>query len=98
MTGVWLPLRSPMASPYLYSAPDRGADSSPRDTYGLGGLPALREPYRPKAAGGLELVGLAQGKVILAGSTFRREKMRLDPSTGTSITAQSRCTSRSQYR
>jgi len=28
---------------------------------------------------------LAQGKVILAGSTFRREKMRLDPCTGTSI-------------
>jgi hypothetical protein len=55
----------------------------------------LREPCRPKAAGGLELVGLAQGKVILAGSTFRREKMRLDPRTGTSITAQSRCSSRS---
>jgi hypothetical protein len=27
----------------------------------------LRERCRPKAAGGLELVGLAQGKVILAG-------------------------------
>src|SRR4029077_13355773 len=46
----------------------RGADSSPRDTYGLGGPPALREPCRPNAAGGLELVGLAQGKVILAAS------------------------------
>ena len=74
---------------------NRGADSSPRDTYGLGGPPALGEPCRPKAAGGLELVGLAQGKVILAGSTFRREKMRLDRSTGTSITAQSRCSSTS---
>ena len=41
----------------------------------------MREPCRPKAAGGLELVGLAQGNVILAGSTFRREKMRLDPCT-----------------
>src|SRR5580692_9691563 len=87
--------------PVIYGEPsslfdsNRGADSSPRDTYGLGGPPALREPCRPKAAGGLELVGLAQGNVILAGSTFRREKMRLDPSTGTSITAQSRCSSTS---
>ena len=95
MTGVWPPLRSSMASPYLYSTPIRGANSSPRDTYGPGGPPALREPCRPKAAGGLELVGLAQGNVILAGSTFRREKMRLDPCTGTSITAQSRCSSTS---
>jgi hypothetical protein len=31
----------------------------------------LREPCRPKAAGGLELVGLARA---MAGSTFRREK------------------------
>jgi hypothetical protein len=88
MTGVWPP-------PVIYGAPlplfdsnrGRGADSSPRDTYGLGGPPALREPCRPKAAGGLELVGLAQGKVILAGSTFR-EKMRLDPRTGTWPTRQ----------
>jgi hypothetical protein len=50
-----------------------------RDIYGLWGRPALREPYRP--VGGLELVCLAQGRVILAGSTFRREKMRLDPCT-----------------
>jgi hypothetical protein len=57
---------------------------------------SLRDPCRPKAAGGLELVGLAaQGNVILAGSTFRREKMRLDPCTGPSITAQSRCSSTS---
>jgi uncharacterized protein YbjT (DUF2867 family) len=46
------------------------------DTYGLGRRPALREPYRP--VGGLELVCLAQGRVILAGSTFRRLKMRSD--------------------
>ena len=84
MTGVWPP-------PVIYGEllplfdSNRGANSSPRDTYGLGGPPALREPCRPKAAGGLELVGLAQGNVILAGSTFRREKMRLDPCTGTSI-------------
>jgi hypothetical protein len=32
--------------------------------------------------GGLELVCFAQGRVILAGSTLRREKMRLDPSSG----------------
>ena len=69
MTGVWPP-------PVIYGEllplfdSNRGADSSPRDTYGLGGPPALREPCRPKAAGGLELVGLAQGKVILAGSTL----------------------------
>jgi hypothetical protein len=77
MTGDWPP------SGHLWRAAtslgsNRGADSSPRDTYGLGGPPALRERCRPKAADGLELVGLAQGKVILAGSTFRREKMRLD--------------------
>ena len=41
----------------------------------------MREPCRLKAVGGLELVCLAQGRVILAGSTFRREKMRLDPCT-----------------
>ena len=56
MTGVWPP-------PVIYGEllplfdSNRGADSSPRDTYGLGGPPALREPCRPKAAGGLELVG-----------------------------------------
>jgi hypothetical protein len=74
---------------------NHGADTSARDIYGLGGRPALREPCSPKAAGGLELVGLAQGNVILVGSTFRREKTRLDPCTGTSITAQSRCSSTS---
>ena len=71
----------------------RVADSSPRDTYGLGRRPALREPCRPSAPGCLELV--RQGKVILAASTFRRLKMRWDPCSGTSITAQSRCSSRS---
>ena len=64
-----------------------------RDDNGVSFGCGAREPCRPKAAGGLELVGLAQGKVILAGSTFRREKMRLDPCTGTSIAAQSRCSS-----
>ena len=55
MTGVWPPLRSSMASPYLYWLHSRG-DSSPRDTYGLGRRPALREPCRPSAPGCLELV------------------------------------------
>jgi hypothetical protein len=82
-----------MASPLFESNCE--AESSPRDTYGLGGPPALREPCRPSAASCLELVCVAQGKVILAASTFRREKVRWDPCTGTSITAQSRCSSRS---
>ena len=93
MTGVWPPSGHLWRAPYLYSTPIAEQTSSPRDTYGLGGRPALREPYR--SVGGLELVCLAQGRVILAGSTLRREKMRLDPCTGTSITAQSRCSSRS---
>jgi hypothetical protein len=60
--------------PVIYDEPpplfdtNRGADSSPRDTYGLGGRPALRA----SGAGSLELICLAQGKVILAASTFRR--------------------------
>src|ERR1700721_2872637 len=61
MTGVWPPLRSSMASPYLFDS-NRGADSSPRDTYGLGGRPALRDPYRPSAAGCLELVSPGPGQ------------------------------------
>jgi hypothetical protein len=65
------PLRSSMGRPYLFDS-SRGADTSARDTYGLGGLPALRDPC-PSAAG-----CLAQGKVILAASTFRRLKMRWD--------------------
>jgi hypothetical protein len=62
MTGVWPP------PPVIYGEPlplfdsNRGADSSPRDTYGLGGRPALREPCRPKAAGGLELVSPGPGQ------------------------------------
>ena len=62
---------------------NRGAHSSARDTYGLWGRPALRDPRRPSAADWLELVCLAQGKVILAASTFRREKMRWDLCRGT---------------
>jgi hypothetical protein len=54
------PLRFIYGEPLLEAS--RGADSSPRETYGLGEPPALREPCRPKAAGG----GLAQGRVILA--------------------------------
>jgi hypothetical protein len=50
--------------------------------YGLWGPPALRGPCRASAAG-----CLAQGKVILAASTFRRLKMRWDLCSGTSITA-----------
>ena len=70
MTGSG-PLRSYMASPYLYWLHSRGKLFAkghlwPRWT------PALREPCRPKAAGSLELVGVAQDKVILAASTFRR--------------------------
>ena len=43
--------------PVIYGEPlplfdsNRGADSSQRDTYGLGGRPALRDPCRPSAAG-----------------------------------------------
>ena len=64
--------------PVIYGEPlplfdsNRGADSLARDTYDLRGRPALRDPCRPSTAGCLELVCLAQGKVILAGSTFRR--------------------------
>ena len=45
----------------------------------------MRDPYRPSAAVCLDLFCLAQGKVILAGSIFRREKMRWDLCTGTSV-------------
>src|SRR6476646_6560881 len=94
MTGVCPP-------PVIYGEPlplfdsNRGVDSSPRDTYGLGGPPALREPCRPSAASCLELVCLAQGKVILAASTFRRLNMRWDLCSGTSMTAQFRHSSTS---
>jgi hypothetical protein len=67
-----------------------------RDIYGLGGRPALRDPYGASAAGRpLEPACRDQGKVIFAGSTFRREKMRCLVWRGTSITAQSRCSSTS---
>ena len=61
MTGVWPP-------PVIYGEllplfdSNRGADSSPRDTYGLGGRPALRDPCRPSAAGCLELVSPGPGQ------------------------------------
>jgi len=43
--------------PVIYGEPlplfdtNRGADSSPRDTYGLGGRPALWDPCRPRGCG-----------------------------------------------
>ena len=61
MTGVCPP-------PVIYGEPlplfdsNRGANSSPRDTYGLGGRPALRDPCRPSAAGCLELVSPGPGQ------------------------------------
>src|SRR6202022_1027070 len=69
-----------MASRYPIRVQSRGRPFGKGRLWPLGG-PALREPCRPKAVGGLELVCSAQGRVILAGSTFRREKMRLDPCT-----------------
>src|SRR6478752_8411106 len=60
MTGVWPP-RSSNGEPPLFDS-NRGADTSPRDTYGLGGRPALREPCRPSAAGCLELVSPGPGQ------------------------------------
>jgi hypothetical protein len=50
---------------------DRGADSSARDTYGLEGRRALRDPC-PSAAGHLELVCLAQAAEVVARSGTRR--------------------------
>jgi hypothetical protein len=66
--------------PLPYSGPIAG-QTLRQGTPMASGRAALREPCRPKAVGGLELVCLAQGRVILAGSTFRREKMRLGPCT-----------------
>jgi len=71
MTGAVTPCGSSMASRYAFGS-NRGADTSARDIYGLWGRPALRDPCRPSGAGCLELICLAQGKVILAASTFRR--------------------------
>ena len=65
--------RGPTPPTVIYGEPlplfdsNRGADPSARDIYGLWGPPALRGPCRACAAG-----CLAQGKVILAVSTFRR--------------------------
>jgi hypothetical protein len=73
-----------MASRSPIRVQSRGRPFGKGRLWPLGG-PALREPCRLKAVGGLELVCLAQGKVILAGSTFRREKVRLEPRTGTLI-------------
>ena len=72
MTGVVTPLGVIYGEPLPLLAPIGGEDSSPRDTYGVGGRPALREPCHPGAAGCVARVCLAQGKVILATSAFRR--------------------------
>src|SRR3984893_11557618 len=92
MTGVLTPCGSSMRASTLFES-NREADSSVRDTYGLGGRPAWRDPCRVR--GYLEIVCLAQGRVIFLASTFRREKMRCELCSGTSITAQSRCSSTS---
>ena len=55
MTGIVTPLGVIYGEPLPLFDSNRGADSSPRDTYGVGGRPALREPCRPSAAGCLEL-------------------------------------------
>jgi hypothetical protein len=72
MTGVPAPLRVIYGEPLPHWGPIAGQTLRQGDTYGLGGSPALREPCRASAASCLELVCLAQGKVILAASTFRR--------------------------
>ena len=45
------------------------------------GTASFARPLPPKGCGRPRASLLAQGRVILAGSTFRREKMRLDPCT-----------------
>ena len=50
----------------------RGRPTPARDTYGLGGRPALRNFLPPKRRRPLELVSPGPGKLILAASTFRR--------------------------
>jgi hypothetical protein len=60
-----------MASPYLYSTPI-AEQTFRQGTPTASGDGQLCDPYRPSAAGCLELICLAQGKVILAASTFRR--------------------------
>ena len=73
MTGVLTPRGSSIGEPLPLFGSNRGADPSAKDIYGLlWGRPALRDPCRPSGAGCLELICLAQGKVILAASTFRR--------------------------
>ena len=74
MTGVWPPLRSSMASPYLSIRLQSRSKLFAKGHLWPRGTASFREPCRRSAAGGLELVGLAQGKVILAGSTFRRKR------------------------
>src|SRR6476660_9768146 len=59
MTGVWPPsghLWRALTSIRLQS----WADTSARDTYGLGGPPALRDPCRLRAASKLSLPGPGQ--------------------------------------
>ena len=79
-----------MASPYLYSTPIAEQTLRQGTPMSSGDGQLCETPAAQALRGCLELVCLAQGKVILAASTFRREKVRWDPCTGTSITAQSR--------
>ena len=88
-----------MASPYLYSK-SRGRLFAKGHLWALGTMGSgdrqlCEAPAAQGGAVGPELVCLAQGRMIFAGSTFRRSKMRCDLFTGRSITAQSRCSSTS---
>jgi hypothetical protein len=90
MTGVPPPCGSSMRAATL-SGPIAGHTFFGKGHLWPLGMASLARPLPYAQA--LRFASTYQGKVILAGSTFRREKMRLDPCTGTSISAQSRCSS-----
>jgi len=87
MTGAVTPLRVIYGEPLRIRVQSRGRHFGKGHLWPLG-RPALRGPCRASDAD-----RLAQGKVILAASTFRRLKMRWDLCSGTSMTAQFRCSS-----
>jgi hypothetical protein len=93
MTGVLTPYGTSMAEhlPHLGLI----AGQTPRQgTPMISGAGQLCEA-RARAAGYLKLACFSHGRVIFAGSTFLRKKIRCDLFTGRSITAQSRCSSTS---
>ena len=66
------PLRVIYGDPLLLFGSSSPGDPLAKDIYGLGGRPALRDPYGASAAGRpLEPACRDQGKVIFAGSTLR---------------------------